>query len=170
MSEARYLLLRLQSVLLPWLQVRITWELQNRPLAATPPRDPALIGLGPGGCGRVQRAPHGWEGPLQASDGAREDPVLGDWECRRTTEWTARLHVAEISEPFRKAILRRRKKVEPKMEGAWGAHWGRAIPTAGPQWTTIQIQGVLTPVRLNKAAGPSTREDLCPASCSSKRK
>lgn len=63
MSEATYLLLRLQSVLLPWLQVRITWELQNRPLAATPPRDPALIGLGPGGCGRVERPPSGWEGP-----------------------------------------------------------------------------------------------------------
>ncbi|KAG5209492.1 hypothetical protein JEQ12_017057 [Ovis aries] len=41
---------------------------------------------------------------VQASDGAREDPVFGDWECRRMTEWTARLHVAEISEPFRKAV------------------------------------------------------------------
>ena len=40
---------------------------------------------------------------VRASDGARDDPVLGDWECRRMTEWTARLHVAEI-EPFRKAV------------------------------------------------------------------
>ncbi|KAM7242771.1 hypothetical protein CapIbe_007242 [Capra ibex] len=45
-----------------------------------------------------------WMKSVQASDGAREDPVFGDWECRRMTEWTARLHVAEISEPFRKAV------------------------------------------------------------------
>ena len=63
MSEATHLLLGLQSVLLPWLQVHMTWELQNLPLAATPPQDPALIGLGHAGCGRVQRVPRGREGP-----------------------------------------------------------------------------------------------------------
>ncbi|CAI9170811.1 unnamed protein product [Rangifer tarandus platyrhynchus] len=64
-------------------------------------------GLGGWGLGNSPGSPLTFSSPrsrpFRASDRARDDPVLGDCECQRMAEWTARLHVAEI-EPFRKAV------------------------------------------------------------------